>query len=46
MDEETVTDALNTYFKFDNFKSELQKSAILEIAKREFFLYWITTDYN
>lgn len=37
MDEETVTEGLKTYFKFDSFKSDLQKEAVLEIAKRKFF---------
>lgn len=34
MDEEKVTDALKRYFKHESFKSELQKDAVIEIAKR------------
>lgn len=37
MDEEKVVDALKKHFKFGQFKSELQKGAVLEIARREFF---------
>lgn len=45
MDEETVTDALKTYFKFNEFKSDLQKQAVLEIAKRKLFLWHFTSVY-
>lgn len=36
MEEEAVMEALKRHFKFDSFKSQLQREAVLEIAKSEF----------
>ncbi|GJQ79773.1 RecQ5 [Trypoxylus dichotomus] len=35
MEETEVLDSLKKYFKFDTFKSELQKDAVLQILKRD-----------
>lgn len=33
MDEKTILEGLKKYFKFDEFKSELQRNAVMEICQ-------------
>lgn len=35
MDEDVIKEALKKHFKFDSFKSELQKEAVYEVAQCE-----------